>query len=258
MNKKFNKLIYLILLTASLMSLRLLAFGDPGSVYMQANAAYQEKDFTKAASLYQSLTDSGYVSAEVYFNLGNSFYKTGNIASAIVNYERALKLSPDDDDIRFNLTLANLKTVDRIETMPEIFYKRWIKSIVRLMTPFGWSVLAVIFMWLFLFSGYLYLFGESYRIRKANFIMAFFSIVMAATTYFIAEKSFRETYQDRTAVIMTASAYIKSSPDSQGSDLFILHEGTKVEILDELSGWKKVKIANGSVGWLKQDDLEVI
>ncbi len=231
---------------------------DAKTEYQKANNLYQKNSFDSATKIYEKLISEEYFSTEVYFNLGNCYYKTNKTAKAILNYERALKLKPNDEDILFNLKVAQLKVVDKIETVPEIFYVRWTKNVALMFSLDGWGKVITICIWLtFLFASF-YAVSQSSTLKKASLLLAFTFLLFTSATWFLAKQNFEATKINKSAIIMSESVYVKSSPGENNTDLFLLHEGTKAAILDEFENWQKIKIANGSVGWVKKTDLEEI
>ncbi len=231
---------------------------NPLDIYHQANIAYQQQEYDKAIDLYEKLLSQGEFASEVYFNLANAWYKKGNVPKSVLNYERALKMDPKDEDIQFNLKIASLQLVDKIDPVPQIFYKRWIDSLTNLFSSNEWGKLVPFMLWISLLSSLFFLFGNTVLLRKAGFVVSLVFLSLFAITFVIAGFSHNSSNVDRSAIVMTPSVYVKSSPDPKGNDLFIIHEGTKVELLDELNDWKKIKLLNGSVGWLMNSEIEVI
>ncbi len=247
------------LLVGSLLVFFTVSFAaDDTSLYDKANTFYQHQDYSNAIQSYEQLLKGGKVAPEVYYNLANSYYKSGNIAKAILNYERTLKLNPNDEDAEFNLHVAQLKVVDKMEPVPQIFYKRWISSIAEAFTPNTWSKLVLILFWITFGISIFYLLSRIPAVRQVAFIFILFFLFLTAFSFFFAHQSYTNNEVNKKAVVMFASAYVKSSPDDKGNDLFIVHEGTKVEVLDDFLSWKKVRIANGSIGWLKTSEIEQI
>jgi tetratricopeptide (TPR) repeat protein len=245
-------------LVACFLLLTCIAFSDPVSDYKKANEYYQKQDYENAIKGYETLLKEDHVSPDIYYNLGNAYYKTGNVSHALLNYERAHKLLPDDEDINFNLKIASLKVVDKMETVPEIFYKRWIKDIAVEFNTATWTKFLLASVWLtFIFLG-IYVVASSASLKKSGFIFAVIFLIITFCIFALTQKSYSMLYVDQQAIIMSPSVYVKSSPDEKGSDQFLLHEGTKVEVLDEFADWKKIRIANGSIGWLKQNEIEII
>jgi tetratricopeptide (TPR) repeat protein len=227
-------------------------------VYHEANIAYQKLDYDKCISLYEQLIKNNSVAEEVYFNLGNAYFKKGNTAKAILNYERARKLEPEDEDVNFNLKIASLKVVDKIESVPEVFYKKWISSVSSIFPESTWSVITILFIWLLFISLALYVTSLTVNIKKIFFVFAGVLFILTITSGILTAHSYAITNLDEQAIIISSSVYVKSSPDEKGNDLFILHEGTKVDVLDKLNEWMKIRIANGGIGWLKSLEMEKI
>ncbi|MFC2131934.1 tetratricopeptide repeat protein [Bacteroidota bacterium] len=224
----------------------------------EANKLYKNGKFPEAVSYYEELVHKGYISSELYYNLGNSYFKLDKISDAILYYERAKRISPDDDDINFNLKIANLKIVDKIGSVPKLFFIEWYESLHGMFSSETWSYFIIIFSWLtFAFlTGYFIIW--SINLRKVFFFAAVASIIITlASLVFSIEQNNIEQARDE-AIIFTPSVYIKSSPDKESTDLFILHEGAKVKILDQVGKWKKIRIADGNVGWLPINTIEII
>ncbi|MFM8432587.1 MAG: tetratricopeptide repeat protein [Bacteroidota bacterium] len=252
--KKFQNIFFLLILTNTCV----IAEGDALKEYQAGNAAYKAKDYEAAITAYERCLANSITAPELEFNLGNACYKAGKNAEAILHYERALKLSPSDDDIRYNLRLANLKNTDRIETIPKVFYERWSEGLTMLMNERSWSVLLLFLLWLTFGTVSFYFLTRVSKLKKTAFFGSIgLLIILFMTWSFTADRSDSEFGNDR-AVIMKTSVYVKSSPDEKGNDLFILHDGTTVDVLDELEGWKRIRISNGSSGWLPSTFIEVI
>lgn len=252
--KKLSTLLLLFTLSAILFAQK----KDVLTLFHEANMAYQKQDYAKSISLYEELTKNGNISAEVYFNLGNSYFKEGNVPKAIINYERAKKLAPDDEDITFNLKIASLKVVDRIDNVPEVFYKRWIRNMATIFPANTWSIVFVIMIWLVFMTAGFYVFTQRSSMKKVSFISCIIFSILAISTYMLSARSYSISAVEEQAIVISSSVYVKSSPDEKGNDLFILHEGTKVEVLEPFEGWKKIRIANGTIGWLKINEIEKI
>ena len=252
--KKLIHLFIFILFAQSLFAQK----KDAMAVYHAANIAYQKQDYQGAVKLYEQLATEGNISPEVYFNLGNSYFKDGNVPRAIINYERAKKLAPDDEDIDFNLKIASLKVVDRIDNVPDVFYKRWIRDLATIFPSNTWSIVLVALIWmLFLCAGF-YVVSTNTTFKKISFVSGISLAILTIFTYSLSARSYSIRHNEEQAVIISSSVYVKSSPDEKGNDLFILHEGTKVDVLEPFEGWKKIKIANGTIGWLKTKEIETI
>ena len=227
-------------------------------IQAQADLYYKDRDYNNALKSYQELLSAERVSSDILYNIGNCHFKMGQLGKAIVFYERAARLNPDDEDIAFNLKLAGLKTVDRIETVPPIIYKRWFQAISGALSVSQWSIVLLVIIWLTFVAWSWYLFSSGIGAKKTSFLLATTLSVLCIVVFLFVNETYSEAHTRQYGVVLSASSYVKSSPDERGNDQFILHEGTRMEVLDELGEWKKIRIANGSVGWLKGADIEII
>lgn len=223
-----------------------------------AQDLYDQNEFRQAADLYQAVIDSGYVSAAVYFNMGNSFFKLNNIPRAILNYERALRLAPGDEAIRFNLELSRSMIYDRIETVPDMFLVVWLKDIRDLLSVRQWSWLSVVLFVLSLSAILLFFFMQMGRWRYVFFWVGAVCLMLSLGAFKGAFFQYRNVTSVNSAIIFTPTVTVKSAPGDGGTNLFILHEGTKVTIDDKVGEWIEIRIPNGTKGWLRNSDVEVI
>lgn len=228
------------------------------STFETANALYRDKNYAKAALLYDSLAAEKGAGSVLFFNAGNAHFKHGDIARAILNYERARRLAPADEDILFNLKIAYANTVDKIEPIPLLFYERWWQGFLTLVSPGVWSVLAVVWIWLAAAAGLLYLFAGTVARKRNAFLLALTLLCVSLFTYRIAASAEQLIHGDTEAVVMEPSTYVRSSPDAASTNLFMLHEGTKVDITERINGWCRIRIANGNVGWVEDNHIEAI
>ncbi|MFN0158194.1 MAG: tetratricopeptide repeat protein [Bacteroidota bacterium] len=230
----------------------------PEQTFLEANQLYQQGKLQEAREQYERLRSAGLESAELYYNLGNTFYKLGNVARAILNYERALKLAPDDEDILFNLQLANLMLTDKIEVAPKLFiWEYWeaVKSAFSL-TVVTW--LAYLFFALALGSLSAFILARTYAARKFSFVGAIASGVVCLLFVIIFTAKLSDMQRSDTAIVLVEVVNVKNSPDGSSSDAFVLHGGTKVQITDQVGNWLKIRLADGKVGWMEQGSAETI
>lgn len=223
-----------------------------------ADSAYAKQQYQQAIKDYEELLQQG-ISAELYYNLGNAYYRVDNITKAVLNYERALLLAPGDGDIRFNLQMAREKTIDKITPEPEMFFVTWYHSLVNLTSVDGWARVALVAFALAIVLALCYIFANRVLVRKFGFFGAFAFVVIFIMSNIFAHQQ-KNTLLNRTGAIVVSSAIsVKSTPSKSGTDLFILHEGTKVEITDStMHDWREIKVADGKVGWVETSQLEVI
>ncbi len=224
----------------------------------EADSAYVHEHYQQAIAGYESLLKGG-VSADLYYNLGNAYYRTDNITKAILNYERALLLSPGDADTRFNLQMARSKTIDKITPESEMFFVTWYHSLVNLMSVDAWARTALIALAIAIILALAYLFSGRIWLRKVGLFGAFFLLVVFVLSNLFAFQQKQKLTHRTGAIIMTNAATVKSTPSKNGTDLFILHEGTRVTITDgSMSGWKEIRVADGKQGWIDARQLEII
>ena len=227
-------------------------------IIAKANKAYTDGLFTNAVDLYKQVLTSGNESWELYYNLGNSYYKMNDFASAILYYEKAKKLDPGNEDINFNLKVTNNKIADKIEPLPELFYKRLYRNVVELFPVDIWARITILTLILSLFFALFYVMSQRVFLRKMGFWTGILFFILSLVSVHFAIQNYKTLQNNTEAIIFTPTVTIKSSPDEKSIDLFVLHEGTKVNILDNIGNWYEIRIANGSVGWLPVSSLEKI
>lgn len=224
-----------------------------------ADSAYASENYELAVSLYRQLLDSCGGSAQLYFNLGNCYYRQDSIAQSILCYERARLLDPSDDDVRFNLEMARSKTVDRVMPGNEMFFVSLYRSLVLSLSLATWTWLAVLAFILMLVSIAAYLFMPTLTGKKVGFTLAVVLLLVCIFANIAANQQLHQLENHENAVIMSPSVVVKSTPSASGTDLFILHEGTRVKIADDsMNEWVEIVMNDGKEGWLQRTDIEVI
>ena len=195
---------------------------------------------------------------KLYYNLGNSCFKEGRLGEAILYYNRALRLAPGNDDIRYNLRVAESRTKDSIEEIPEFFLTGWLRTLRHAMSCTAWSIFSLVALAAALGLFLLYLLARRLSLRKAGFYGTMIAVLLCIATTWCAAGERREMLDDTQAVVMSLSTAVKSSPDKSATDLFVLHEGTLVEITNRLDDWCEITIADGKKGWLESKTIETI
>src|ERR1035437_1477390 len=224
----------------------------------KGNQFYQSGNFDKAAELYHQVVTSGYESPVLYYNLGNSYYRLGKIGYAILNYERAAKLAPGDEDITHNLALANSRIVDKTDNIPPFFLFRWWESLLAFFTISGWTYTAYSFYLLVLLSIALFFFTKNpFRQKLSLYSAAGFIVLLIITSTLLAMRVNREL-NNINGVVIEQAVTAKLSPDDKSSDAFVLHEGIKVRMEDKVNDWVRIRLKDGKVGWLPEKDLRTI
>lgn len=224
----------------------------------QAEQLYNASKYDSAALIYQSVIDSGYQSPELYYNLGNTYFKLQEIPTAILFYEKALKLDPNNDNIMHNLKLCNTMIPDRIDDVPRLFFIRWYQGLYNYFPIDIWAYIGLSFFFLASFFILFYFLSSVIVIRKFGFWSALLFVMLSIFTFFLTTQKYSSFKQHNEAIIFTPSITVKSSPAENSVDLFVIHEGTKVVILDRVGIWRKIKIQNGSIGWIESENMQLI
>ncbi|MCK9290764.1 MAG: tetratricopeptide repeat protein [Bacteroidales bacterium] len=231
---------------------------DVQHIFDHANELYNQGVYDTALIYYHQITKAGYVSDALLYNMGNAYFKMKDYPSSILYYEKALKLHPSDEAIRHNLALANTMIVDKIETLPEIFYKVWWRAFYTLLPADVWAWISVVLFALSLLLVYIYLTSFRTTVRKTAFFTALLTTVLFIGSFGLASQKYYYTQQTNEAIVFIPTITVKSSPSASSVDLFVIHEGTKVLLLDHLSDWSQIRIANGSTGWIPSEVLQGI
>ena len=224
----------------------------------EGDSAYVKNDYASAIQIYEALLKEG-EAAEVYYNLGNSYYKIGEIAKAVLNYERALLLQPGNSDIRANLEVARAKTIDKVEAIPEVFFVSWIKSLINSMSVDAWATLGIISFILLIVALYSFIFSKQILWKKTGFISGIIFLIITICANLFASEQKEHLVIRNEAIVMNPSVTVRSTPSESGTSLFILHEGRKVSIKDNsMKEWKEIRLEDGKVGWVPASAIEAI
>ncbi len=222
-----------------------------------AETAYVAEQYDKAIEIYESVLKSYGDSYELYYNLGNSYFKIGKMAPAILNYERALLIKPGDGDIRFNLEMAKQQT-DKIEPLQDFFLKKWFRSVQNLIGVDSWAAVGIVSFVLFICCLILFFFSKWMRLKKLGFYMGILLFIAVVFANIFAYNQREELLNRRGAIVFSPTVTVKSTPDNSGTDLFVLHEGTKVFIRNSVGDWNEIVLEDGNIGWINKKDIIVI
>ena len=226
------------------------------SLFNAANKRYQQEEYMKALDLYQQIEKQEMQSSELFFNMGNIYYKTNQVAPSIYYYEKALRMSPNDKDIRFNLSFANTMVLDNIEPLPKSLGQKFMDSVVLKFTYETWAKISVSLAFIFAILFLLYHFSYSTSKKRIYFITSILSVIFVTMSLFFSYRNKHYVDNKIEAIIFSPQAAVKSAPTNSSDVYFELHEGTKVLVLEALDNWKKIKIADGKMGWIKESDLK--
>ncbi len=247
--KTKTPILILILFIGSIISSEIKAQNSE-QLFIKANELYNEHSYDSALVVYEMIMNKGLSSAELYYNLGNTYYKLRNYPMAILYYEKSLKLNPNDEDTKHNIDIAREFISDKIEPVPELFIKSWWNNLTNTFTINTWAVISLIIFGFLLLSVFLYLTSRTRILKKSMFFTSIIFIILTICTFCISTKKYNYINSNNEGIIITPTITVKSSPSSSSVDLFVLHEGSKVKILDQAGDWEKIKISNGSIGWL--------
>jgi len=231
---------------------------NPEQLADKAAKSYNNLQFADAIAQYEKIISSGYESYSLYYNLGNAYFRNNELPQAILNYEKALKIAPNNEDIRHNIEVVNSKLVDKVETIPELFYVRWWKQLLNLMDIDTQAILNIVFFTLGLSLIAVYIAANSLAIRKISFWTGISMLLLFGIGSIAASQRNHYLTEHHEAIVFSQTVNIKSSPDENSKDIFVLHEGTKVALLDVVANWQEIRIANGSIGWIKTLDIKKI
>lgn len=228
------------------------------SLWDMANTAYYHKNYSEALSLYEEILAQGNSSAKLYYNLGNASFKAGELGRAILYYHRSLRLNPADEDTRYNLSVAESHTTDRIEQIPEFFLNGWMRQLRASMSGTAWSVLSLVMLTLTLCGVLVFLLSSPLAVRKWGFFSTLLTALLFVSCALFAISDRKVALDRSEAVVLSSSVPVKSSPDRGATDLFIIHEGTLLRTGESIGDWCEITIADGKKGWVESKHFETI
>jgi tetratricopeptide (TPR) repeat protein len=226
--------------------------------FAKANELYTQGKYEEAAKAYEEILKTGVESPELYYNLGNAYYKSGLLPQAILNYERAKLLAPHDKDIEYNLQLAQSQTIDKIDKVGEFFLKTWIRSLRNKADSDTWAYMSIGFFAMIIAMLFLFYFSRTVAMKKAGFFMGLLFLFLFIFSFSFAHMQKKKLVDRNYAIIFAPTVNVKSSPDAGGTEIFVLHEGTKVKVIDELGEWRQIELSDGNKGWINVSTIEII
>ena len=223
-----------------------------------AAAAYDSAQYQMSVDAYQQVIAQYGVSADLYYNLGNAYFKLKDFPHAILNYERCLLIDPSHADAQQNVEMARMQIVDRVESIEPLIFVQWSRNLRDTLSCDGWYYLSITFFLLFLVGCGLYFFGRHTVLRKGGFYGGILCVVLFLVAVNYASQQRDLLLQRSQAIVLTPSVVVRSSPAESGTQLFTIHEGLKVSVRSTLSGWSEIELSDGKVGWIPSDGLEII
>lgn len=233
-------------------------FAQNNALFEQANTLYNEGKYGEAIDKYKTILDTKNHSAELYFNLGNAHYKLNNIAPSIYYYEKALQLAPNDEDIKNNLAFAQNMTIDAIDVVPEAGLSKILNNAANTMTFDAWAKVSIGFVFCFVILFLVYYFAYSSLRKRLAFLGSLVSLTMVCITLLFAFHKFNLDKKNKPAIVFAKEILVKNAPNNRSEESFRLHEGTKVQILDTVDDWKKIKLQDGKTGWVSSEDIKAL
>ena len=227
-------------------------------LFENANLLYKEGKFEEAIKLYKQIEAKDSVSSTLYYNLGNSYYKLNNVANTIYNYEKALLLNPLNNDTANNLKFAKRMTIDNIEELPKTFLQRLEINYLQKLSYNQWAVLAVVFSFLAAILFLLFYFSTISNKKRVYFLTSIVSFFLLIFSIFITYNQYQKAKNTKYAIVFSPKISVNNAPSSNSDEVFELHEGTKVHVLDALDDWKKIKLADGKIGWISTESIKML
>tara|TARA_B100001093_G_C26703244_1_gene960035 strand:- start:342 stop:1112 length:771 start_codon:yes stop_codon:yes gene_type:complete len=228
---------------------------NQGATFKNANSAYNAGQFEKAVMLYKEILESGLHSAELYFNLANSYYRLNQVGESIFYFEKAKQLKPLDADINVNRAFAQNMAIDAVEVLPKSQITQLTKKTIDLFTQDGWGYFIVLVTWLLTLFWGLYLWNKVPFFKRTFFTSTIVLVLILIGSLSTAIIKSSNTADTTYGIFFNEKIEVWAEPNSRAEVLFLLHEGTKVQMLDQLQEWQKIRIANGSEGWVKDGKL---
>lgn len=253
MKKYFSYILLFFVLSSSIL------FGDDISNVMQkANELYKNNQYQLAIDEYNKLVKQGYEGTSLYYNLGNAHYRLGKVGFAILYYEKALKFSPSDEDVKHNLALAKLNLVDKVDELPPFFIFNIWEGLLASFSVSGWTIIIYIIFILLLLAVIAYFFSRSVTQQRISFFTGIGILVLLFLSISLLAVKMNKEFNIKNGIIVETSVIVKSAPDNSSKDEFSIHEGLKVRLEDKVDDWVKISLSDGKVGWIIEKSLGII
>ncbi len=230
----------------------------PKELFIKANSFYKKGNYKEAIELYEEIEKTNKVSSELFYNLANSYYKLNKVGPSVYNYERALKLDPSNEDARNNLVFAKRLSLDRIESLPKSFLQKFNQNYISKINYNQWAIISIILSFIASLLFLLYYFTNISSRKKLFFSTSIITLILLVISLSIAFHQFNKKQNTVEAIVYSSEVSIKNEPTVNANESFVLHEGTKVFVLDSVDDWKKIRLSDGKIGWLKNKEIKIV
>ncbi|MFT4762747.1 MAG: tetratricopeptide (TPR) repeat protein [Paraglaciecola sp.] len=241
-----------------LLQITVFAQSEANNLFAQANELYKQKKYAAATKVYEDILKTEVQSVELHYNLANTYFKNEELGKAIVHYERALLIEPSNEDVVYNLSLAEANRVDEIENLPQFFLASWWQNMRQMASSTSWSIFGLLLLWASAAGFIIWLMGKSRKHKKLGFIGGLVTLLLSFLPFSLAYSRVQMEKNSGSAIILVEKINLKSGPDAASTTLNTLHEGTKVALTDAVGEWHQVRLPNGEIGWLEIKGIEQI
>ncbi len=248
-----KKILFLLLILANS-----IAAQNADENFSVANNLYKNNKFEEAIEFYKKIETQGLISSELYYNLGNSYYKLNKVGPSIYYYEKSLKLDPLNDDVKNNLVFAKRLALDNIEQLPKSVLQKFNKNYIQKLSYNQWAIVVIVFSVLASLLFLLFYFASTSSKKRFYFATSSISFILLFISFFITYNQYSFSKNNKEAIIFAEKSDVKNAPTLNSEDVFTLHEGTKVLVLDSVDNWKKIKIADGKIGWIIASEIKLL
>lgn len=228
------------------------------SLFSTANDLYKNEKLEEAIELYKKIEDQGMVSSELYYNLGNSYYKLNKVGPSIYYYEKALKINPSNEDVQNNLVFAKRLALDNIEELPKTVFQKVNENWLQKLSYNQWAIVVIVFSFLASLLFLLFYFSNSPSQKRFYFVTSLISFMLLIISLFITYNQYSFNKKNKEAIVFAETTEVRNAPTFNSEEVFTLHEGTKVIVLDTIDDWKKIKLADGKIGWIIASEIKLL
>lgn len=227
-------------------------------LFQEANSLYKAGSYKEAIKRYEDIVATGSVSSELFYNLGNCYYKLNSVAPSIYNYEKALKLDPLNEDAKNNLIFAKRLALDRIEELPKSVFQKFNDRFLTIFTYNGWAIFSIVFSFITAILFLVYYFSKSPLKKRFFFTTSLISLILLLLSIIISFQQYNSSLKTVEAIVFAEEVSVKNEPTKRADEAFVLHEGTKVFVLDKVDNWNKIRLIDGKIGWLYTNEIQLL